>query len=327
MALATENQIRTLLNPGLLRAVYDHKFPWPKQQTPPGAVTGRFHFGPSATWMTEFKDLIWEPALRPLSRIPLADIVALDLPAILLPSATEPEYPELALGLITLLDQARLLLGEGYNIRYMRGFFDPVAEKIARQLILPYSTENTTQPDHLQAWLSRGYNVDDWLARVLWFWGPLVHSDSFMVENRAVLKAFLHDMRAQVENHCGYADPFKELEAQDDVDLTLFSRMFIEQPPLTTYEPSSRDRDEAEVPGATMSDYAFWWIRILNAHFAITDKCGHYPFWLRAIGGQWDQNDEEYMALPGSQLFAAGDEATLRDIRNDVSIGAWRSLV
>lgn len=171
-------------------------------------------------------------------------------------------------------------------------------------------------------WLSRGYTFDDWLARVLWFWGPLVHSDSFMVENRAVLKTFLHDMRAQVESHCGYTDPFKELEAQDDVDWTLFGRLFMDQPPLTTYNP-----DSLQTADASMSDYAFWWIRILNSHFAITDKCGHYPFWIRAVGGSWNENDEDYMSLPGSQLFAAGDESTLAEIRKDVAAGVWQPLV
>lgn len=51
-----------------------------------------------------------------------------------------------------------------------------------------------------------------------------------MVQERTIVKSFLHDMRGQVEAYCGYPNPYKILEAHDDVDLTLFARLFQERP-------------------------------------------------------------------------------------------------
>lgn len=143
------------------------QIPWPKQHTPSGAVAGRFHFKASAAWISEFSELVFEDALQPLSRLPLAKILELNLPNLLLPETIFDEYLELSLSLVTLLDQARLLLGTGYNIRYTRGFFDPLAEKVVRQLVLPYSNDFFNRPDHLRLWFSRGYNFNHWLVRVL----------------------------------------------------------------------------------------------------------------------------------------------------------------
>jgi hypothetical protein len=99
-----------------------------------------------------------------------------------------------------------------------------------------------------------------------------VHSDTYMTRDRASFKAFIHTVRAETERYCGYPSPFAALESRDDEDLLLFPRMLQEGPPKRTYNPDKLGQV------ATVSDYAFWWTRIFNAHFAITDLCGHYPY-------------------------------------------------
>ena len=94
-----------------------------------------------------------------------------------------------------------------------------------------------------------------------------------MVKDRQTLEDWLHYMRAEVEAHAGVKDPFASLEDDDDVDITAFQRIEAEGPPQQGYADTNLE--------ATVADYAFWWIRILNSHFAITDMCGHYPYWIR----------------------------------------------
>lgn len=317
--LATE--VKTIITSGLLDQIYSLKFPWSRERLPSGSYVGNYHFKPTEKYIEEFRRISFEPAIVPLSKFALEDLLDLDLPSLLLPKADAPNYPEQALGLILLIDQARIYLGKGYAVRYMRAFFDPIGEKIARQLVLDPARPATLRPDSEQAWLSRGYSFDDWLARTLWFWAPLVHADKFMVDDRATLKNWLHEMRAKVEEHCGYADPFAPLEAADDVDITLFQAIETDGPTKRTYDRSASKEKEG-----TMSDYAFWWIRILNAHFAITDMCGHYPYWIRATGRQWTDNDKEFMKKTGGQRYTVTDEPVLEDIRKDFLAGVWKPL-
>jgi hypothetical protein len=231
-----------------------------------------------------------------------------------LPSSSASDYPEQSLGLITLLDQTRLIT-TGYGFRYTRAFFDPVCEKLALQLV---SLPVDVRPDGKVAWLSRGYSFDDWLIRTLWFWAPLVHSDEFMVKNRQTLKNWLHAMRAEVEAHAGMFDPFAPLEAEDDVDINAFQRIETDGPPEKGY---SNPKDEA-----TIADYSFWWIRILNSHFAITDMCGHYPYWIRWKGFEWTDEDKAFMKQTNDYRYDPKTEPVLQEVRKDFLNEFWRPM-
>jgi hypothetical protein len=248
------------LTPGILLAVYREKYPYKKSQPPSGAIVGKAHFRPG--YGQKLYDLIYHDVLLPMSKMPLESLLKVDMTEYL-PSPDATDYPEQSLGLITLLDQTRILT-TGYSFRYTRAFFDPVCEKLARQL---FSLPADIRPDGKNAWFSRGYSFDDWLIRTLWFWAPLVHSDEFMVKDRQALKDWLHTTRAEVEAHVGMSDPFAPLEAEDDVDINAFQRIETDGPPEKGYSNPEYE--------ATIADYSFWWIRILNSHFAITDMCGH----------------------------------------------------
>ena len=263
-----DQHLAQILTPELCLSVYHLKFPFAKQNKASGAVVGQFQFGGGSNmhvnqWVKPFQcqpstdpfpicfrqafyDLIFHSAILPLSKIPLDKLLAFDLKKLLLdPSASE--YPEHCLGMVQILDQSRTLM-TGYGFRYTRSFFDPLCEKFVRQLI---ALPNGIRPDNKRVWLSRGYSFDDWIVRVLWFWAPLVHSDTFMTADRQHLKDWLHYIRSEVESYYSAGDPFAHLEASDDVDVTLFDKIVTAGPPLKSYADPDAE--------ATISDYAFWY--------------------------------------------------------------------
>ena len=126
-------------------------------------------------------------------------------------------------------------------------------------------------------------------------------------------------MRAEVEGYSGETDPFAKVEDDDDVDITAFPRIEGAGPPTKGYfHPDSDD---------TVADYAFWLIRILNSHFAITDKCGHYPYWIRWKGAEWKEDDKEFMKKTNNYRYDPTTEQVLQRVREDVLAGVWRPLM
>ena len=305
-------QLRRIITPELLLAVYRIKYPHGKGQLPSGAVVGKHHFTPG--YGQAFYDLVYHRVLIPMSEMSLEALLAVDMTEYL-PRPDATNYPEQSLGLITLLDQTRILTA-GYSFRYTRAFFDPVCEKLARQLV---SLPRDVRPDGKNAWLSRGYSFDDWLARTLWFWAPLVHSDEFMVKDRRTLKHWLHSMRSEVEAHANFSDPFAPLEDEDDVDVNAFKEIETAGPPQTSYANANHE--------ATVSDYSFWWIRILNSHFAITDMCGHYPYWIRWKGYEWTNEDREFMRQTNNYRYNPEIEPVLQAVRKDSLEGIWKPML
>ena len=74
---------------------------------------------------------------------------------------------------------------------------------------------------------------------------------------------------------------------------------------------------------AAVADYTFWWIRILNAHFAITDWCGHYPYWIRWLGFDWTEEDKEFMRQTNSYSYDPKDESIYEQVKKDSKEGVW----
>lgn len=304
-----ESMLKQLLTPELCLAVYKLKFPGPKKSAE--GLIGRRHFRPE--YFHAFYELVYHQVLIPLSTHKLETLLAFDWKK-LLPEPTASDYPEKACGLVTILDQQRGLTA-GYGRRWTCAFFDPICEKLARSLV---ALPEDLRPDGKQAWISRGYSVEDWLVRTLWFWAPLVHSDRFMVNDRQQLKDYLHEIRAEAEASSGHSDPLASWEAKDDIDITAFPTIESDGPPLRSYFEGEAD--------PSVADYAFWWIRILNAHFAWTDKCGHYAYWIRYRGGDWNEQDREAMKATNYYRYSPDDEPLLKQIKKDENSGVWQPL-
>jgi hypothetical protein len=139
-----------------------------------------------------------------------------------------------------------------------------------------------------------------------------------MTNDRQRLKDYLHEIRAEAEAISGRSDPFAHLEAQDAVDFTAFPRIESDGPPRQSYFNSGDD--------PSVADYTFWWIRILNAHFAWTDKCGHYAYWVRYRGGEWNERDKEAMKATNNYRYSPDDEPLLQKIKQDEIGGIWQPL-
>ena len=308
--------LRAILTPQLLLNVYRLKFPWAKGELPSGAKVGAYHFTPNSDYRQSFYDLIFHQALIPISRLPLSELLKLDLTQSL-PTPNTTDYPEQALGLVLILDQGTRGLASGYGARYTPSFFDHICLKLAEQLV---ALPTHLRPDRKEAWLARGYSFDDYVVRTLWVWGPLVHSDDFMVRGRQAVKDWCHTVRAEIEAHSGMKDPFAPLEAQDDLDVNLFANMFVEGPPSKSFSDQTKE--------ATMTDYGFWYIRIINSHFVLTDTCGHYPFWVRPRGLEWTEKDREVLEKePRYMAIEYAGEETMKLIRQDYLDGVWRPLM
>ena len=91
-----------------------------------------------------------------------------------LPPADSSDFPELALGLILILDQAPRFNFSGVDSRYTFDYFGPLALKLVTQL--------RNLPPHLvpwnrDRWLENGYSVEQWLWGLLWFLAPITHSE------------------------------------------------------------------------------------------------------------------------------------------------------
>ena len=156
-------QLKQILTPAECLAVYGMKYPHAKGQLPNGAEVGQAQFRPK--YGQTMYDLVYHDVLLPMSKMPLESVLAVDLTE-LLPSTFAQDFPEQCLGMITILDHTRILT-TGYGFRYTRAFFDHICEKLVRQLI---ALPDDIRPDGKQAWLSRGYSLEDWLVRTLWFW-------------------------------------------------------------------------------------------------------------------------------------------------------------
>lgn len=199
-----KNTLKAILKPEKFLAVYNLENLDPKGTilTGPQAAGG---FMPNPEHDQKFYDLSFHPILIPLSKLPLASLLQIDLAETLLPSPKAEDFPEQCLGLVVILDQTRVFTGGSYNQRYTRCFFDPICEKLARPLT---ALPDDVRPDRANAWLARGYTFEQYLSRVLMIWAPLVHSDNFMVNDRQQVKDFIHRTRAEVEAHYHVLDPY-----------------------------------------------------------------------------------------------------------------------
>lgn len=308
-----KERLKAILTPKKSLAVYHLKYKDAKGTVLSGA-DGASQFMPDPNYAKTFYDLIFHDILIPLSTISLDSILALDLTD-LLPPPTAPDFPEQCLGLITILDQTRVLTGGSYNQRYTRCFFDPIFEQLVRKLV---ALPEGLRPDGKHAWLFRGYTFSQWLSRVLMIWAPLIHSDNFMVNDRQRVKDFLHAMRSEVESHYSVTDPFAALEAADDEDIHLFGRMIAEGPPTHSLDDAAQE--------LKIWEYAFWWIRILNAHFALTDMCGHYPYASEWKGNELTEKDREFLEKTDYALYDRSLEPVFEQVKRDAREGVWRPL-
>ena len=306
MALRSDmkNDLRQIFTPELLRKVYKMHIPMQKGELPDWEQLGS---GPSKGTERNMYQTTFPNVLLPLSKMPLEELRVVDLREFL-PPTDAPEYPEQCLAMIHILDQARVLL-HGTDLRYVNDFFDVLAFKLAKDCL-----EVRPPPHSKEAWLSRGWTFENWVAVLLGFLAPLIHSESFMVHQRPLTKELIHEYRSEVERYTGVEDPFAAREGEDERDLFLFSKLILLGSP--TREQLGRE--------VRVEDYAFYWIRMLNAHYGITDRFGRYPYRNDVLGRDFAAGELEWMKETG--VFERLPEDVRDQIRRDVDSGIWSPL-
>ena len=277
----------TDLIPELLTRVHNIIFPWPRADKLDWKSVVNREFDSAAV----FKQLI--PVWKKLSQKPLN---------LLTPPPDAPDYLEQCCGLIFIIDQTRVFF-QDTDVRYTRAFFDPACEKLALKLL-----NSDHSPYRKETWLSRGWSFEDFIARAIALWAPLIHSENIMANHWDTNKEILLYMRQEIEAYTGEKDPHAATQDEDEQDISLFSEMVSSGP--TAFD---------------MAGFNFWMLRILTSHRPITHEFGRYPYVNDMVGRDFASGEEEWMnenkGLPGRL-----DEAVKKAIRKDVDSGIWSPL-
>lgn len=193
--------LKTLLTPELFKSLVAHWAPWSRTKSLDfGEIINKVWFSPEAGPMVEPCRKKSVPALKALSRLGLDRVPdMMDF----LPPPSDSEFPELALGLVLLLDQApRAFLG-GIDVRYTYDYFGALATKVSEQLMaLPLKE----RPSEWERWREIGVSPDYFIwLRVFWV-GPYVHNEKMGKETLA----FTNATREFAEKLSGRNDPYRE---------------------------------------------------------------------------------------------------------------------
>jgi hypothetical protein len=212
--------LKTLLTPELFKLMVAHWAPWSK--TEPLDFGDMIH----RVWFSNAGPLV-EPcreksvaALKALSRLgpdKVPDMMGF------LPPPSDLDFPELALGLQLVLDQAPRAFLSGTDVRYTYDYFATMAIEYAAQL---QALPEGQRPTEWERWREAGASPD-YFVWVRIFWGaPWVHNENMGKE----ALAFTNATREFVENLSGRRDPYRE-RPEERWDLYGFPKMLAGKAP------------------------------------------------------------------------------------------------
>ncbi|KAL9619086.1 MAG: hypothetical protein Q9160_006262 [Pyrenula sp. 1 TL-2023] len=304
------DSLASIITPKLLLDVYNTYIDYPKGMSHNWAELGDLFFNSTPERLKTIYKLIF-PAMKALSKISLAQALSLDLTQYLPPPSAQ-DYPEQAIGLLFLLDGGPRDVLDGYGLRYVYGFFDPLAEKLALQF---QSLPSHLRPHRKGRWLSQGYTVEDWAIRQVCLWVSLVHSERVMREEPDRVRSLLEHLRDFVESYTGVVDWNRQTDKADEEDLFLFPKMAREGPPT-----------KGHAGGETrMEDYTYFMIRLIRCHLPIVRKFGRYPYRNPVLGRESTEEEKEYVKGTGN-FAVGGNEELWEKVARDVKEGRWEEL-
>lgn len=244
----------------------------------------------------------------PLSKIPLAEYP--DDVLSLVPAEThDMQFPALAFGLLMLLDQVSRLVLKQHNVRWIYGFFDNIAVRLAVQLD---KLEPNLRADSIDRWLQLrpDFSWEDAMLRCTLFAVPLLHSEEPGIDRRAQELSETH--RRTVEAHYQRYDPART-NSQADVD----------------YPKALPDLIQGSIPPkyydkGRYDDFFFFSCQVNRAHSSPLSIFSRFP-WRNAPLGRLD-TAKEAAFLHTIEDFARLDPKIAADIRRDVVQGIWRPL-
>lgn len=243
----------------------------------------------------------------PLSQIPLADWPS-EL-KFLLPTPGDLDFPVHACSLIILLDQVPRRILKRHNRRWAFGFFDQLAQRLAKELDdLP----GDVRLDNLERWFAADstFTWADAMLRRSILLLSMEHAEDSTFKSRV---AKVHEeIRQMAEEHYNRPDPTRTDPRVSDDNVTSLPRLVSEPMP-----PPYLDATEH-------ADYFFFQALLNRCHAPPLKEFKRYP-WRNAILGREDTREEaEYL---GSIVnFNPTDPDVTEDIRRDVQAGVFRPL-
>ncbi|KAF8588840.1 hypothetical protein K439DRAFT_1613190 [Ramaria rubella] len=264
----------------------------------------------------QYYDIAFHTALLPISRLISPNIPPEQAVKTLmahLPAPTSKEFPEQALGLVLLLDQAPRGILKGANRRYLDSFFGPkLCIPLCRHLLKTLPIEQ--RADNLARWTDPveqgglGYDIRNAIILRIYFYAPLFHSDS--VADLELGEEKTEQMRSDVEAFLGVRDANRNTREADKHDPFLFRRL-------------AQDADKRP---STWGAFVFWFCRLFEAKTPIVRQFGHVPYRNAVDGREENEADRAFLEAQGLLGRVALPEEDAAKIMEDVKAGVWTPM-
>jgi uncharacterized protein (DUF924 family) len=296
------NDVLSLITPGVLQEVVALRIPWPRKDPFSFSVVADFYWRAMPNNSEELRRVCY-PVLKGLTTVALSKIPNL---MGLLPPPTSKDFPQQALGLILLLDQAPRRLLHGMDERWTAAFFDVLAFRLAGQFM---NLPKDLQPHRKQRWTEESdYTFNHWAVIQFWFMAPLAHAED--LQYQAWMTEIAEELRAEVEKSTGIEDPYRVSRKEKSADPTAFSNQARAGPPYHA--------------NVSMDEFVFWFLMIYDYHPAIIQTFGRYPYRNLTLGRESTEAEQAYLN-DTDHLFEVSADVAVK-IREDILAGTWTPL-
>ncbi|KAI0132084.1 hypothetical protein BJ170DRAFT_230128 [Xylariales sp. AK1849] len=288
--------LKSLLTSDLFKLMVDTRIPFSRSEPIDYGKAIQQTFFDAGGEFSKIGPKAW-PALKALSLLGLDNIPDM---MEFLPPPEAPDFPEQALGLQILLDQAPRALLRGVDVRWTNAYFDDISIRYSKQLrgSLPLHMN----PTSWSRW-EGSVSIDWFIFARLWFGAPLVHHEQ-MAE--AAL-AFTDETRKSVEKIFNTRDPYVD-QPEERWDLYGFPKL------LKAGGPKSP---------CGVAEGWFWLALLMDVHKPLLDLYGRYPYRNAPLGRVATPEEEEWME---KVVMFKADPAVEKRIRDDVEAGRWTPL-
>lgn len=238
----------------------------------------------------------------------LSTLGILDIPDLmqLLPPPESKSFPQQALGLQVLLDQAPRLLCQGIDSRWVGGYSDIISLGLLNKF---NSLPRETRPYAKNRWTNElGATFGLWAIVRFWFIAPAVHSESSPAH--AYARESIEEMRSEMESFTGKTDPYRDSMEEYLKDVYVFPKLINAGPP--------------KGPNLKIEELFFWLAILMATHLIILDVYGRYPYRNGALGR--DSTEEEKEWLTATDYFGSIPEDIAKKIEEDVKADRWTAL-
>lgn len=285
-----------VLTTARLLSIFKLGIPWPKHTQPNGRE-----------WANRPDPSLWSPvchdALVAISELSLDD--SLDMMAFL-SDPSSASFPEEALAMMLLLDQAPRMICHGADERWRNDYFDHLAIRFAKQLCaLPPSHAVNSK----ERWIThKGYSFEYWAAVLIFLASPFAHAEN--IECQVIQSTMVEVLRRETESHYGTTDQLhaRDPDMRDSEDTLSFARI------ARTWATRSGE----------VADHIFCYCWIMDAHPPIIRVFGRYPYRNAAVGRI--STEDEKVFLDQTQHYGEIDEASATSVMDDVQSGVWTPL-